>query len=166
MEKASEVPTLDLKDISKPIIELSKNLPLKKPSLSILSFLKCLSCTSSRSTVIQTQSLGDAIAQATLELKEQVQTEVEENEKTVEKAVLAVVEQAQVLKQAQMKEAEAQEKEQEQEALNQLDIMKAQSKEDIMDPTTIEILINVTDGLRVVTEKQKKENEKMDEPAE
>jgi len=169
MEKTSEIPTLDLKDVAKPIIELSKNQPLKKSSLSILSLLKYLSCISSRSTIIQTQSLGDAFAKATLELQEQVQIEVEsvakkveevkgETEKAVEKAVLAVVEQAQVLKQAQMKEAEAQETE----ALNQLDIMKAQSKEDIMDPTTIKILMNVTDGLRVVTEK----NEKMDEPHE
>jgi hypothetical protein len=158
MDKAKEILTLDSKDIAKPIIELSKSQPLKSSSFSIFSFFKYFSCTSSKPTVINTQSLGDAIAQATLELQTEPEPEPEpepekETESIIGKAALAVVEQAEVLKQVQ------------EQALNQLD-MKAQSKEDIMDPTTIELLIKVTDGVRVVTEKEKEkeeENKKMDE---
>ena len=168
MDKAKEIQTLDTKDIAKPIIELSKDKSLKSSLQlsSIFSIFKYLSCTSNKTTVINMQSLEDAIAQATLELKEEKIKTIEkqlkeETEKTVEKAVLAVVEQAEVLKQAQIQAQE--------QALNQLDIMKAESKEDIMDPTTIELLIKVSDGVRVVTEKEKeenpeKDNEKMDEP--
>ena len=144
MDKASETQTLDSNEkkenIAKPIIELSKSQPLKTPSFSIFSiffFLKYLSCTSSKPSVIQTQSLGDAIAQATLELKEAAEYRVSE---TVEQAALAVVEQAQVLKQVQ---ADA----------------EAQAKETILDPTTVKLLISVTDGVRVVTEKDKEKIE-------
>ena len=141
MEKASEPNTLDSNEkkenIAKPIIELSESQPLKTSAFSIFFFLKYFSCTSSNSAVIETQSLGDAIAQATLELKEAAEYRVSE---TVEQAALAVVEQAQVLKQVQ---ADA----------------EAQAKETILDPTTVELLIKVVDGIRVVTEKDKEKIE-------
>jgi hypothetical protein len=147
MDKSSEVleSTNNKKNIIQPIIELSESQPIKTSSCSIFSFFKYFSCTSSKPTVIRTQSLGDAIAQATLELQKEAQAQAVAQNKVVEQAqeLAKAVEQAQVVEQA-LAEAEA------------------EAKESILDPTTVELLIKVTDGVRVVTEKNKEEKkEKM-----
>ena len=141
MEKASEPNTLDSNEkkenIAKPIIELSESQPLKTSAFSIFFFLKYFSCTSSNSAVIETQSLGDAIAQATLELQEQAKAQVQAKAEELQAKAESIIEEVQ----------------------SKIEEAQAQAKDSILDPTTVELLINVVDGVRVVTEKQKEEIE-------